>query len=202
MWQREVAERLVAGHGVIVAEYFEAGCTRLKEWADRPKASRLLAALADPDRGFDAIVVGEYERGFDRADPGGQRGTAASTPRGSRPVQPRRSAVPPSPRLSPGNPREGHGAAFPGCRTVERVRVRDHPVVVACDGSAASGARGHNSGIEPVRCGLRWSRQADRGSGSTDAARESLFAIGTALHSHAWWRLELGGDDGETTKGA
>ncbi|ONI92613.1 hypothetical protein ALI22I_02770 [Saccharothrix sp. ALI-22-I] len=64
LWQREVAERLVAGHGVIVAEYFEAGCTRLRAWADRPQASRLLAALEDPDRGFDAIVVGEYERGF------------------------------------------------------------------------------------------------------------------------------------------
>jgi hypothetical protein len=24
----------------------------------------LLAALADPDRGFDAVVVGEYERAF------------------------------------------------------------------------------------------------------------------------------------------
>ncbi|WP_202918787.1 hypothetical protein [Saccharothrix deserti] len=58
LWQRGVAERLVAGHGVIVAEYFETGCTRLKEWADRPQAARLLAALADPDRGFDAIVVG------------------------------------------------------------------------------------------------------------------------------------------------
>ncbi|WP_158849475.1 hypothetical protein [Saccharothrix deserti] len=49
---------------MIVAEYFEAGCTRLKGWADRPRAARSLAALADPDRGFDAIVVGECERGF------------------------------------------------------------------------------------------------------------------------------------------
>jgi len=33
-------------------------------WACRPQAAALLAALADPDRGFDAIVVGEYERAF------------------------------------------------------------------------------------------------------------------------------------------
>ena len=29
---------------------------------DRPEAARLLAAIVDPDRGFDAIVVGEYAR--------------------------------------------------------------------------------------------------------------------------------------------
>ncbi|WP_345634463.1 hypothetical protein [Rugosimonospora acidiphila] len=32
--------------------------------AARPEAARLLAALADPDCGFDAIVVGEFERAF------------------------------------------------------------------------------------------------------------------------------------------
>jgi hypothetical protein len=30
----------------------------------RPEASRLLAALADPDRGFEAVVVGEPQRAF------------------------------------------------------------------------------------------------------------------------------------------
>jgi site-specific DNA recombinase len=33
-------------------------------WADRPQATLLLAALTDSDRGFDAIVVGEFERAF------------------------------------------------------------------------------------------------------------------------------------------
>ena len=63
-WQREVAECVVAGRGVIVAEYFDAGFSRRLPWADRPEAAALLAALADPDRAFDAIVVGEYERAF------------------------------------------------------------------------------------------------------------------------------------------
>jgi hypothetical protein len=33
-------------------------------WARRPQAAALLAAMADPGRGFDAVVVGEYERAF------------------------------------------------------------------------------------------------------------------------------------------
>ncbi|MFG1710890.1 recombinase family protein [Nonomuraea sp. M3C6] len=63
-WQREVAETVVAGRGVIVAEFFDVGCSRRLPWTERPQAAALLAALADPDRGFDAIVVGEYERAF------------------------------------------------------------------------------------------------------------------------------------------
>ena len=33
-------------------------------WVRRPQAAALVAALADPDRGWDAIVIGEYERAF------------------------------------------------------------------------------------------------------------------------------------------
>jgi site-specific DNA recombinase len=33
-------------------------------WARRPQAAALLAAMAEPDRVFDAIVIGEYERAF------------------------------------------------------------------------------------------------------------------------------------------
>jgi len=33
-------------------------------WARRPLAAALVAQLADPDRGWDAIVIGEYERAF------------------------------------------------------------------------------------------------------------------------------------------
>ncbi|GAA0256542.1 hypothetical protein GCM10010492_66830 [Saccharothrix mutabilis subsp. mutabilis] len=64
LWQREVSERLVAGHGTVVAEFFDEGASRRRRWSNRPAAARLLEALADPDRGFDAIVVGEYERAF------------------------------------------------------------------------------------------------------------------------------------------
>ena len=33
-------------------------------WGRRPQAAALVAQLADPDRGWDAIVIGEYERAF------------------------------------------------------------------------------------------------------------------------------------------
>jgi DNA invertase Pin-like site-specific DNA recombinase len=55
---------LVAGYGRITAAYFDAGQSRVLPWARRPQAAALLAALADPDREFDAIVIGEYERAF------------------------------------------------------------------------------------------------------------------------------------------
>jgi DNA invertase Pin-like site-specific DNA recombinase len=58
------AQALTAGCGRIVAEFFDAGQSRVLPWARRPQAAALLAAMADPDRGFDAIVVGEYERAF------------------------------------------------------------------------------------------------------------------------------------------
>ncbi|WP_238453429.1 recombinase family protein [Micromonospora sp. ATA51] len=63
-WQRDYAEGLVAGHGRIVVEFFDEGVSRRVAWPDRPQASRLLTAMADPARGFDATVVGEYERAF------------------------------------------------------------------------------------------------------------------------------------------
>jgi site-specific DNA recombinase len=62
--QRDQASALVGGHGRIVAEYFDVGQSRVLPWARRPEAARLVAAMADPGRGFDAIVVGEYERAF------------------------------------------------------------------------------------------------------------------------------------------
>jgi site-specific DNA recombinase len=62
--QREQAAAIVRGHGVIVAELFDIGESRSVAWGRRPQAAVLVAALADPDRGWDAIVVGEYERAF------------------------------------------------------------------------------------------------------------------------------------------
>jgi site-specific DNA recombinase len=62
--QRDQAGALVGGHGRIVAEFFDVGQSRVLPWARRPEAAALVAAMADPDRVFDAIVVGEYERAF------------------------------------------------------------------------------------------------------------------------------------------
>jgi len=62
LWDQATA--LVARFGRIVAEFFDVGHSRVLPWARRPQAAALLAALADPDCGFDAIVIGEYERAF------------------------------------------------------------------------------------------------------------------------------------------
>jgi DNA invertase Pin-like site-specific DNA recombinase len=62
--QREQAEALVRGRGVVVAEFFDEGQSRTVAWGRRPQAAALVAQLADPCRGWDAVVVGEYERAF------------------------------------------------------------------------------------------------------------------------------------------
>jgi site-specific DNA recombinase len=58
------ARSLVAGHGLIVGEFFDIGQSRALAWVRRPQAAALVAALADPERGWEAIVIGEYERAF------------------------------------------------------------------------------------------------------------------------------------------
>ncbi|GAA4256420.1 serine integrase family protein [Dactylosporangium darangshiense] len=62
-WQRDAAEKLIAGHGRVVVEYFDTSRSRRLAWPDRPQAAALLERFADSDRGFDA-VVGEYDRAF------------------------------------------------------------------------------------------------------------------------------------------
>jgi DNA invertase Pin-like site-specific DNA recombinase len=62
--QLQQAVMLTAGHGIIVAEFFDSGESRVLPWARRRQAAALVAQLADPDRGWDAIVIGEYERAF------------------------------------------------------------------------------------------------------------------------------------------
>jgi site-specific DNA recombinase len=62
--QREQAEALVRGHGRVVAEFCDVGESRSVAWGRRPQAAAVIAALADPDRGWDAVVIGEYERAF------------------------------------------------------------------------------------------------------------------------------------------
>ncbi len=64
-WQRTRATGLIepAG-GIIAAEFFDVGLSRSLPWKRRPQAARLLDALADPNRGFDAVVIGEPQRAF------------------------------------------------------------------------------------------------------------------------------------------
>jgi site-specific DNA recombinase len=64
-WQLGRATTLTEPHGgIIVAEYFDVGQSRSLPWQRRPQASALLAALRNPTRGFDAVVIGEPHRAF------------------------------------------------------------------------------------------------------------------------------------------
>ncbi|PZG36673.1 recombinase family protein [Spongiactinospora gelatinilytica] len=64
-WQLTRAKTLVEPRGgVIVAEYFDISHTRALPWKRRPQAAALLEALRRPDRGFDAVVIGEPHRAF------------------------------------------------------------------------------------------------------------------------------------------
>jgi hypothetical protein len=47
-----------------VVEFFDVGQSRTVAWARRQEAGALVAALTDLDRGWGAIVIGEYERAF------------------------------------------------------------------------------------------------------------------------------------------
>jgi site-specific DNA recombinase len=64
-WQISRAKALIEPRdGIIVAEYFDIDKSRSIPWPRRPQASALLAALKNPDRGFDAVVIGEPHRAF------------------------------------------------------------------------------------------------------------------------------------------
>jgi hypothetical protein len=58
------AAGVIAGRGTIVVEYFDIDYSRSLPWTQRPQAAALLSALTDPNCGFDAVVIGEYERAF------------------------------------------------------------------------------------------------------------------------------------------
>ncbi len=63
-WQRTRARSLIDGHGAIGEEFFDIGTSRSIPWKRRPEAARLLAAMKDPGRSFDAVVIGEPQRAF------------------------------------------------------------------------------------------------------------------------------------------
>ncbi|GLZ37611.1 recombinase family protein [Actinokineospora sp. NBRC 105648] len=62
-WQLGNAEKFVGPlGGRVVAEFFDIGQSRSVPWERREAASKLLAALKDPQRTWDALVVGEGTR--------------------------------------------------------------------------------------------------------------------------------------------
>jgi site-specific DNA recombinase len=64
-WQISRARALIEPvGGIITVEYFDIGHSRSLPWSRRPRAAELLAALADPHRGFNAVVIGEPQRAF------------------------------------------------------------------------------------------------------------------------------------------
>ncbi|HEX3955625.1 MAG TPA: recombinase family protein [Trebonia sp.] len=64
-WQLTRSRALIdARDGVIVTEFFDVDKSRSIPWQRRPEATRLLAELRNPNRQFDAVVVGEPHRAF------------------------------------------------------------------------------------------------------------------------------------------
>ncbi len=63
-WQIARARALTERHGEIVIEFFDVGQARSIPWKRRPRAAELLELLKQPDRGFDAVVIGEPQRAF------------------------------------------------------------------------------------------------------------------------------------------
>ncbi|WP_093420201.1 recombinase family protein [Saccharopolyspora flava] len=62
-WQLGNASKFVEPlGGTIAAEYFDIGQSRSVPWERRHEARRLLTALKDPNRGWNAVVVGEGTR--------------------------------------------------------------------------------------------------------------------------------------------
>ena len=64
-WQLARSRQVIeSAGGAVVAEFFDIGTSRSLPWKRRPQASRLLTLLADHDRGFAGVVIGEPQRAF------------------------------------------------------------------------------------------------------------------------------------------
>jgi site-specific DNA recombinase len=61
---RRALELIEPNGSAIVAEFFDIGQSRSLPWKRRPEASRLLELLRSPDRGFEAVAIGEPQRAF------------------------------------------------------------------------------------------------------------------------------------------
>jgi site-specific DNA recombinase len=64
-WQLSLATQLIRPHqGEIGAVYHDIDVSRSLPWARRPQATQLLADLANPQRGWNKLVIGEPQRAF------------------------------------------------------------------------------------------------------------------------------------------
>lgn len=64
-WQLARSRQVIeAVGGEVVEEFFDIGLSRSLPWKRRPEALRLLDTFRDPNRGFDAVVIGEPQRAF------------------------------------------------------------------------------------------------------------------------------------------
>jgi len=64
-WQlRRALELIEPAGGAVVEEFFDIGQSRSLPWKRRLEASRLLELLRSPDRGFEAVAIGEPQRAF------------------------------------------------------------------------------------------------------------------------------------------
>ena len=63
-WQLRRALATIAGEGRIVVEFSDVGLSRTVSPFLRPGSASLLEAVSNPDRGFDAVVIGSHERAF------------------------------------------------------------------------------------------------------------------------------------------
>ena len=64
-WQLTRSRALIETRGgVIVTEFFDVDKSRSIPWQRRPEATALLAELKNPNRDFDAVVIGEPHRAF------------------------------------------------------------------------------------------------------------------------------------------
>ena len=78
-WQYERSRRLIEPHdGSIVCEFFDIAQSRSVPWKRRPEALRLLEALKDIDRGFEAVAIDEPQRAFGSAAGGSGAGGCCS----------------------------------------------------------------------------------------------------------------------------
>ncbi len=66
-WQVSLGTSLVAGRATITAVVHDTDVSPTLSWDRRPQAARLLAEMADPNRGWDGIVIGEPQRAFGKA---------------------------------------------------------------------------------------------------------------------------------------